>query len=98
MKTACFNRFEIELPDACVTDCSHQGPCDEDVEFWFLKLDTSKFPSADAIACELREYGAWDDNELMDADANLRRLIWLAAGNIRDEEREAERKGLLDNP
>ena len=91
MKTAFFNRFSLDLPDECVIDCAHQGPCDEDVEFWFLKLDTSQFPSADAIRAELRECGAWDKDELIDNDANLRRLIWIAAGQIRDEQREEER-------
>lgn len=89
MKTAYFNRFEIELPDQCVVDCSHPGPCDEDVEFWFLKLNLDKFPPADAIRCELKEYGTWTDNELKDVDTNIRRLIWIAAGNIRDEERQS---------
>lgn len=90
MKTmiAQFNRFEVELPEQCVKDCSHSGPCDEDVEFWFLKLDTDKFPCSDAIQAELQEYGAWDEDELQDKDQNLRRLIWIAAGNIRDAERD----------
>ena len=33
---------------------------------------------------ELREYGAWDENELADHDQNLQRLLWLAAGDIVD--------------
>lgn len=91
MKTADFSRFSLELPDQCVLDCAHSGPCDEDVEFWFQKLDTSKFPGADKIKAELAEYGAWDDDELADDDQNIRRLIWLAAGQIKDIEAETER-------
>ena len=34
---------------------------------------------------ELREYGAWDAAELADHDANLERLLWLAAGDITEE-------------
>ena len=41
---------------------------------------------ADKIRAELKEYGAWDEIELADDDANLRRLIWAAANNIAEDE------------
>ena len=31
---------------------------------------------------ELREYGAWDDEELADHAQNLQRILWIAAGDI----------------
>jgi hypothetical protein len=34
------------------------------------------------LAAELREYGAWDDDELSEHDANLERILWLACGDI----------------
>jgi hypothetical protein len=34
---------------------------------------------------ELREYGAWDADELADDDFNLTRLLWLACGQASDE-------------
>lgn len=35
---------------------------------------------------ELREYGAWDDEQLADHEQNLQRLLWLACGDIVDGE------------
>ena len=40
---------------------------------------------------ELQGLGAWDDGELADNDANLMRIVWVAAGNIKDEKHEDER-------
>lgn len=31
---------------------------------------------------KLREYGAWDDEELADHAQNLQRILWIAAGDI----------------
>jgi hypothetical protein len=84
MKTALFNRFHFDLPDDCVTDCAHQGPCDDDVSFWSGKLDI-EIPPDDLIA-ELSEYGAWEDDDLQDHDTNIERIIWLGAWKIREEE------------
>jgi hypothetical protein len=84
MKTAYFNGFHIELPDEAVTDCSHQGACDEDVAHWAGKLSLELNP--DILRKELEQSGAWDDDELADHEANIRRIIWIAANNIKDEE------------
>lgn len=83
--TAYFNRFTLELPDAAVADCSHQGPCDEDVAHWSPRIERPAEITADALAAELKEYGAWEPEDLADDLANWHRLIWLAAGNIKDE-------------
>jgi hypothetical protein len=85
MHWAGFNRFEIQLPEDCVTDCSHQGRCDEDIEFWRGKIDLSHI-SDDSLAAELQEYGAWDLEELEVWEAIEARIIWIAAGNIREEQ------------
>lgn len=87
MKTAYFNRFEITLSDACIADCSHQGDCGEDVEGWTSRLNLDLDPKI--LREELAGYGAWDDEELLDHSENIRRIIWIAAGNIKDEEYEA---------
>jgi hypothetical protein len=67
---------------------SHQGQCDDDV------LAFSKVPriaeqlariDPEVLRAELKEYGAWDAQELADHDQNLQRILWLAAGDIRDE-------------
>lgn len=84
--TAYFNRFELTLPRECAKDCSHQGPCDEDVEYWYLKLHESIWPNVDAVKCELKEYGAWSADELNSPHENNRRLLWLAVGQINEAE------------
>ena len=89
---ASFNRFELRLPGQCVTDCSHSGQCDSDVEGWVEKIraqiEADNFPNKptpDKIRAELKEYGAWEPEELADDEQNFRRLIWIAAGNINDD-------------
>lgn len=82
MSTAYFDRFELEIPESAVQDCSHQGPCDEDVAYWAPKVS---FPDPELIRAELKEYGAWDENQLLDEEENRSRLLWIAAGNIREE-------------
>lgn len=38
--------------------------------------------TAKPTASELAEYGAWDQDELSDHDANLARLVWSAANDL----------------
>jgi hypothetical protein len=83
--TAYFNRFCLELPAEAVTDCSHSGACDSDVAHWAPKIERPADCTPEALRAELREYGAWDSEELADDAANWERIVWLAAGNIRDE-------------
>lgn len=86
MQIAQFNRFEIEMPDQAVTDCSHSGACDEDVSFWAPKITRdNERCTPESLRAELSEYGAWDDEELSDDGENWKRIVWLAAGNIREE-------------
>ena len=82
MRYATFNRFEIEMPDDAVRDCSHQGRCDDDVTYWEQKIRIDA--SAEDIRNELREYGAWEAQDLEDDKVNRQRIIWIAAGNIKD--------------
>lgn len=42
--------------------------------------------SADDLRRGLKVCGAWDDGELADHAENIRRAVWLAACNIRDEQ------------
>lgn len=88
-KIAYFNRFTVEMPAQAVVDCSHQGACDDDVAYWAPKINIDA--TVDDIRAELKEYGAWDKEELADDEANKERIVWIAAGNIKEEEREADR-------
>jgi hypothetical protein len=88
---AYFNRFSLDLPDEAVADCSHSGACDEDVKFWQSRIPRPAEITPEKLAAELKEYGAWDDEELADDAVNWNRIVWLAAGNIKEEQSQAER-------
>ncbi len=87
---ASFNRFEIKMTLAQAKDMSHSGSCDDDVAFYLktpaIARQLAKINPAD-IGAELKEYGAWDADELADHEQNLQRLLWLAAVDM------AERPG-----
>lgn len=94
---AIFNRFEIKMTLAQAKGASHQGRCDEDVAALLaepsIKRQLAKIPAA-SITAELKEYGAWDDEELADVAANQARIVWIAAGNIVEEHNTTnKRKG-----
>ncbi len=84
---ATFNRFEIEMTMNQANSASHQGRCDEDVEYLLTnrKIQNQlKKISDETLAAELKEYGAWDEEELKNRQDNEQRIIWLAAGEIVD--------------
>jgi hypothetical protein len=78
-----FNRFEITLPGQAVIDCSRSGPVDDAVAYWAPRIPNEVDPAA--IRAELTEYGTWDDIELSDDAENWARLVWIAAGNISED-------------
>lgn len=85
---AFFGNFEIRLPGQAVADIARPGPCDEAVSYWSGRI-TNEWPdraTPDAIRDELRGYGAWDSDELADDAENWRRLIWLAAFAVSEDE------------
>lgn len=83
---ATFNRFAIQMTKQQALSASHPGACDEDVKHLLtlspIWRQLEKIP-AEMIMAELKEYGAWDDIELLDIEQNKARIIWIAACNIR---------------
>ena len=82
------NYVALSLRRTDVESCAQSGRNDEAVEealrapyviAQFEALDP------DAIRSEIREYGAWDDQELADDAQNQARLLWCAAWSIREE-------------
>ena len=86
--------IELELTESDARSACHQGRCDDDVAalvkvpYVRAQLDTI---DPDKLRRELREYGAWDDTELADHDANLLRFVWLMAGDMIEELNQCER-------
>ena len=75
---------EGSIPQECVDDCSHSGQCINDVEYWVKKLgfDFNKEQGIDY----LKAYGAWDDEQLLNHNDNKERVLWLACGDISDNQ------------
>jgi hypothetical protein len=84
MWTLSFSRFDLDIPLWVALSCSHSGNCVDDIERATAvpelraKLDAL---SATDVRAELREYG-FDNSDLVYHADNLRRILWLACGNI----------------
>ena len=72
------------LPADCISDCSHSGPCEADVEYWRKRLDF-EVPREKAIGY-LREFGAWTAEELAakTAEELAEVVLWSACCDIRE--------------
>lgn len=86
-------RIELQMSLQEAESASHQGQCDDDVkalsELPHIAAQLADI-DADTLRQELKEYGAWDADQLADHEQNLQRLLWLAAGDIVEEARSAE--------
>jgi hypothetical protein len=82
---AAFDRFEIKMSLKQAFSVSQPGTdASDDVDALIPELDLSDL-NPDDVRAELRGYGAWDDDELADDSENLRRIVWIAGGNLREE-------------
>jgi hypothetical protein len=83
--TSSCGRIEIEMTLRQAQSAAHPGPCDADVLALSndrkIRKQLEKI-KPDDLRRELREYGAWDDEELADHAQNLQRILWIAAGDI----------------
>lgn len=76
--------YTIELPLACIVDCSRPGPVDAECSYWAQEL-ADKFAAvpAEVIRRELAEYGGWDEEELEDDKANIARILFCLTPYLR---------------
>jgi len=86
---ASFNYFDLYFTRKDVDSMPLSGACDDTVDViankpyiirQFNAIDNSK------LIKELIEYGAWDEIELQDKQANIERIIWLACSDIKERE------------
>ena len=72
------------LPADCIIDCSHSGPCDEDVKHWRERLEF-QLPRDRATAYIL-EFVAWTAEELAakSHEELAEVVLWLACCQIRE--------------
>jgi hypothetical protein len=72
----------VRLTQSQVDACRHQGACDADVA---AHVDSVLWlGDADTIRRTLKEYGAWDADELADDEQNRHRALWLAAADCQE--------------
>jgi hypothetical protein len=80
-------RIELQISKAQAARGYHSGRCDDDIEALrrepAIRRQLDKISPA-LLADELREWGAWSDQELSDHADNQARLLWLACGDIID--------------
>ena len=84
---ASLNYFDLYFTRQDVDSMPLSGQCDDVVKIiakkpyivrQFAAIDNSK------LIKELSEYGAWDNVELQDKQANIERIIWIACGDIKE--------------
>lgn len=82
-------RIELQMTMEQAESASHSGDCDDDTrelsKVPAIAAQLSKLDPA-ALSQELKEYGAWDAEELTDHDQNLQRILWLAACDICEQD------------
>lgn len=77
--------IELSITKAQAHIGHHKGQCDSDIQVLrcvpAIKGQLSRLDPV-KVREVLREYGAWDQVELSNHDANLDRLLWIACGDI----------------
>jgi hypothetical protein len=78
-------RIELHIAMNDARTALRSRPCNDDIASLrnvpYLRRQLAKI-SPSVLLGELREYGAWNNAELADHDANLTRLLWLACCDV----------------
>jgi|ERR1700676_155462 len=84
-------RIEFQMTLEQAQNATHSGPCDAGVlalsRVPEIKLQLDAIDSK-VLATELKECGAWDAMELTDHAQNIQRILWIACGDIPEENRQ----------
>lgn len=76
---------DLRLTRADANYCAHSGNCENEVNEVMQKPYVKKQLGAlnpDKLAKELKDFGAWDDEQLANHKDNLQRWVWISAGDI----------------
>jgi hypothetical protein len=86
--TESLGRIELQITLAQALECSRPGDNERAVlrlrQEPKIRRQLDKLEPKRVADC-LREYGAWDEEELADHDQNLTRILWLACHDITEE-------------
>ena len=81
--------IECQLTMEQARTCHHQGQCLEDVQAMLkdpkISMQLAAIPPS-VLAHELRDVGAWDAKELSNHQHNLERILWIAAGDLVEQQ------------
>jgi hypothetical protein len=86
-------RLELALSSDQAARGYHSGACDSDIAALMQDPGVSaQLLAFDPllVAAALKEYGAWDSLELENHAANLERLLWIACGDLVDNQFQEE--------
>ena len=87
--TSSSGRIELDIPKGLASLGYHSGACDLDIAE-LMELDSIKAQlsgiAPKVLSDELKEFGAWDSEELANHEDNLARILWLACGDLVDGE------------
>lgn len=74
------------LPGDCIMACARQGRVDDDVAFWVEELDFTNGLPRERTINYLREYGAWDDEELneMTSMSLAEKVLWIFCNDLKE--------------
>ena len=68
-----------QLPPECIADCSGSGDQTDNVKHWVEKLNFDG--PVELFKEHLKEYGAWDHEQLKDHYENRIKVLWLWAND-----------------
>ena len=68
-----------QLPPECIADCSGSGDQTDNVKHWVEKLNFDG--PVELFKEHLKEYGAWEDEQLKDHYENRIKVLWLWAND-----------------
>lgn len=80
-------RIELSFTKSEYNSVPASGPADDAVSTLIKKprvLVQFALISDSLIVEVLREYGAWEDSELIDRQANIERMVWIATLDIQE--------------
>ena len=75
------------LPGACIMACASQGRVDDDVAFWVDELGFDIDLPRERTIRYLREYGAWDEDELnsMSETELAEKVLWIFCNDLKEQ-------------
>jgi hypothetical protein len=86
--TSSSGRIELNIPKGLASLGYHSGACDSDIEM-LMNIDSIWHQlsgiAPQVLSDELKEFGAWDSEELANHEDNLARILWIACGDLVDE-------------